>query len=493
MPTLSFTNGPDSYTVTAAGTYDLSFLGGDDTLTVNGGSFTTARMGTGNDRVTLRVGDGSIFGEAGNDRFDIYASGVQADGGEGADHFVIRGGNGLRLVAGLGNDRFDFVAGVTGIVAHGNDGDDLFYGGSYTIGGSIYGDAGNDYFTGFGNRNGNLVVLYGGLGNDTYRADPLGTTIIELAGQGTDTVLVARGQTFVLPDNVENLKVNNAVGSTDYPASLVGNNLNNAIIGNALNQENIFGYGGNDKLTATDAKDVLYGGDGNDTLIAYGSSWLYGEVGNDTYYVDGNTQTNVIEAPGEGTDTIRILFAGGYQDWFLPGNVENVIQAVVSDNFQLHGNALANAITGSSGPDILFGGDGNDKISGGADDDYIVGQNGSDRLTGGAGNDTFSYYALSDSPVGNVGVWADFITDFVGSSAGGGDRLDVRVIDAVNGSAVDDAFHYSGQAGTGEPGDLWITTEADGYRHVWGDVNGDYMPDFEIVVAGSISIDDIGL
>src|ERR1051325_7500340 len=103
--TTTFTSGNDTFTVPAGqGTYDLDFLAGDDVLTVKGGTFTTAHMGDGNDVVTLRSGDVSVFGEAGNDRFEIYTSGIEADGGDGADLFNIRAGADAVIHGGVGKD-----------------------------------------------------------------------------------------------------------------------------------------------------------------------------------------------------------------------------------------------------------------------------------------------------------------------------------------------------------------------------------------------------
>ena len=487
MPTLSFTNGNDIYSVTAAGTYELNFLDGDDTLTVNGGTFTTARMGVGNDRVYLRAGGATIFGDLGNDRFDIYAGGYTVDGGAGSDRFVVRGGSGLTLTGGLGEDRVDFLANAANFLTHGNDGNDSFYGAGFTISGRIFGDAGNDFFAGFANRAGNLVVLYGGLGNDTYRADPLGTTIIEFTGQGNDTVQVARGQSFILPDNVENLLVGSYAGSNAYPATLAGNALNNMIVGNASNVENLFGYGGNDKLRAGGPSDTLYGGNGNDTLIGGTSSLLYGEAGNDTYYLNTFSGNNVVETAGQGTDTIRISAALFDQTYILPDNVENVVLDGGAEAFDLYGNGLDNRMVGSNIGEKLIGEGGNDIIDGRAGIDVIDGGLGADQMTGGLGADQFRFLTVEGSPVKTL---ADVITDFHGTGSEG-DKINLSGIDANVGQDADQAFHFVGNAPNGDFGELWITVETDGYTHLWGDVNGDYSPDFEIRVVGTVTVDDI--
>src|SRR3569623_120435 len=93
MTTPTFTTGPDTYTVTDPGDYVLDFLAGDDTLTVNGGTTTTATMDDGDDYVRLLKGAANVDGGAGNDRFDITTSGITASGGIGDDLFILRGGS----------------------------------------------------------------------------------------------------------------------------------------------------------------------------------------------------------------------------------------------------------------------------------------------------------------------------------------------------------------------------------------------------------------
>ena len=80
MPTQTFTTGDDTFIIPAgAGTYDLTFLAGNDTLTVNGGDSTVAHMDEGNDTVTvnaLNSGTATIYGGLGDDIFNVKTSGV---------------------------------------------------------------------------------------------------------------------------------------------------------------------------------------------------------------------------------------------------------------------------------------------------------------------------------------------------------------------------------------------------------------------------------
>src|ERR1043166_9401647 len=111
MPTQTFTTGNDTFTVPAGpGTYDLDFLAGDDRLNVLGGDSTTATMGDGNDLIELKLGLATVYGDAGLDKFDIWASDATVDGGADSDTFNFRGGSGQTASGGIGNDRFNFYA-----------------------------------------------------------------------------------------------------------------------------------------------------------------------------------------------------------------------------------------------------------------------------------------------------------------------------------------------------------------------------------------------
>jgi Ca2+-binding RTX toxin-like protein len=120
---------------------------------------------------------------------------------------------------------------------------------------------------------------------------------------------------------------------------------------------------------------------------------------------------------------------------------------------------------------ILFGGGGHDVVTAGDGADLIFGGGGADALTGGAGADTFRYDATSDS----FGL-----SDLIGDFQSGLDKIDLSRIDANTGTAGDQAFTWIGAgAFSGAAGEL-RTYEADGYRWVAGDTNGDGTADFAI-------------
>jgi Ca2+-binding RTX toxin-like protein len=127
-----------------------------------------------------------------------------------------------------------------------------------------------------------------------------------------------------------------------------------------------------DTLTGGAGNDVLDGGDGADRMAGGG--------GNDTYLVE-QAGDIVTEAAGAGADTV-ISYLASYT---LGADVENLVLGAGAQTGI--GNALDNAITGSSGAntleglagnDVLDGGKGADTMSAGVGDDLYVADNAGD-------------------------------------------------------------------------------------------------------------------
>jgi len=437
MPT-TFTSGNDTYVVSAAGTYDLEFLGGDDKLTVQGGDSTTADMGDGNDLVQIKSGIAIVSGGAGADKFDIWSP-ATVDGGADNDTINIRGGPNISAAGGIGDDRFNVYADTLGLSLDGGDGNDDFFGYYHAVNGTIHGGLGKDYFVQF--RSG--VAIYGGAGNDIYRADATSpAAFIENAGEGTDSVQVARGASYNLPDNIENISVQGFHGSTTGSASLSGNALNNTINGHANvelisggdGNDRLFGKGGNDTLWGGNGNDYLDGGDGIDTIQGdagddtingrAGGDQMFGGTGNDVYYLDDPSDF-VMEYAGEGIDTVRVSVTYGLG---LGGEVENGIQSGTAD-LLLDGNALDNSLIGNSGNSVLRGLAGNDTLNGGAGNDILWGGTENDTLIGGTGNDTMHGEEGNDSLNGGAG----------GDSMEGGTGNDLFYVDNVSDVVLENA------------------------------------------------------
>jgi Ca2+-binding RTX toxin-like protein len=154
--------------------------------------------------------------------------------------------------------------------------------------------------------------------------------------------------------------------------------------------DQIFGFAGNDILNGNGGNDQLDGGTGADTMS--------GGTGNDTYYVD-DAGDSVIEASGEGTDTVRTTLAS----YALTANVEH-LRFTGSGSFTGTGNDLNNEIYGGSSSDTLYGGNGYDYLTGNGGDDYLYGGADGDVLSGGTGADYMEGNAGDDVYlVDNVG------------------------------------------------------------------------------------------
>ena len=224
--------------------------------------------------------------------------------------------------------------------------------------------------------------MSGGAGNDVYVIDSTGDQVIELASEGTDTVIAS--VSYTLPENVERLTLTGA-GLTG-----IGNDLANLMIASDAGST-LEGLAGNDTLRGGAGSDTLLGGDGNDRLEGgAGADRMEGGAGNDVYLVDDATDV-VIELAGGGTDTVRASVS-----LTLAPNVENLTLTGSAD-IGGTGNDLDNTIVGNAGRNILSGLGGNDRLRGGAGDDQLLGGEGNDRLDGGAGADQLAGGAGNDT------------------------------------------------------------------------------------------------
>jgi Ca2+-binding RTX toxin-like protein len=288
------------------------------------------------------------------------------------------------MVGGLGNDSYgvdDLGDVVTENLNEGTDSVNSSI--TYTLGANLenLALAGNTVIHGTGNELNNTLngssnsaanVLTGLTGDDTYIVGT-GDTVVENAGEGTDTVQA--GITYTLAANLENLTL---TGGTAINGT--GNTLDNVLTGNNLNNA-LYGQAGNDTLIGLAGNDTLNGGTGADTMT--------GGTGNDVYVVD-NAGDTTIENLNEGTDTVQSSIT-----YTLGANLEN-LTLTGSAAINGTGNELNNVISGNGKSNTIYGGAGNDTIisgtfSGGFAIDYLYGEAGDDILTGGNKNLTFFY------------------------------------------------------------------------------------------------------
>ncbi|TMJ18730.1 MAG: hypothetical protein E6G92_02490 [Alphaproteobacteria bacterium] len=223
--------------------------------------------GSGNDLLIGNNVDNILRANGGDDGLNGGAGNDTLDGGTGADN----------MIGGTGNDLYYIDVTGDSVVELASEGTDTVSSGiSYTLGTNVEnliltggaldgtGNALDNIVTGNGLGNhldGGLGAdrMAGGLGNDFYVVDQSGDSVVELAGEGNDTV--SSGISYALGDNVENLIL------TGSAANGTGNGLDNVLQGNGL-ANHLDGGAGADRLIGGDGTDWLTGGAGGDIFVA---------------------------------------------------------------------------------------------------------------------------------------------------------------------------------------------------------------------------------
>ncbi|MFN4017796.1 MAG: M10 family metallopeptidase C-terminal domain-containing protein [Reyranella sp.] len=413
---------------------------GTDTIRV---SFSYVLDGINVENLTL-TGSAAINGTG--DAFDNVLKGNSGnnrlEGGFGNDTLIGFGGTDT-LIGGLGDDTYEIDDASDIIVENAGEGIDTvrtFFGGNHVLGANfenlvltgggngtgndhdnvLTGNVGNNRLEGgAGNdtliSDGGIDTLVGGVGDDVYVLRYYDdATIVEKAGEGIDTVRTISGSVR-LGANLENLELVGTQAGYGY-----GNDAANVVKGNAAANE-LKGFAGDDTLVGNGGNDTLDGGTGIDRMVGGG--------GDDTYHVD-SAADEVVEAAGEGTDTVHAAFS-----YTLGANVEKLVLAGTA-SISGTGNNLSNTIVGNSG------------------DNYLDGAAGVDTLIGGKGNDTYYLARYGDTLTDWVTELANegYDTVYVEASVSGwiANVEHVILIGAVNYNVSGDAENntITGNAGS---------------------------------------------
>lgn len=339
----------------------------------------------------------------------LNGSTLQIDGTNADDTINVSLSNPTTLTVSLNGVLSNFqLAQVTDIAIDGLDGNDtLTIMSSVTLPATITGGLGNDRIT----AGGGDATLTGGAGNDTYvfgnSSADVTQTIVELAGEGTDSLVFSSMTDAVTVD----------LTSDTALATMTKRTIQTGGAGQAANIENVYGGSGDDSITGNAANNTLIGGGGNDTLRGGdGNDTLRGDGGNDTLDGgDGNDVYSFVTNSELGSDSVTdssgtdyLYFVGSTNDVTvdlslttaqvvnanlgLTLNSATSIEGIYggSGNDTLTGNSLNNILFGNGGNDTLIGGGGNDMLYGNAGDDILTGDDGNDALYGGDGNDTLT-------------------------------------------------------------------------------------------------------
>lgn len=368
--------------VTAGGGPDLVHgYGGDDSIT----------GGWGNDSLYGDRGDDLLRGGWGNDRL-VAGTGADSLYGHAGDDVLI--GQISRWGAGSLSDGGDYLNGGAGddyLLAARNGGGSTLVGGlgadtlvGFSTGNELFGGAGDDViYSGGGNE---VTLDYaGGHGADTlhyneHEPEQNGVLVVNDFQIGVDRFeldRVASWRGFGLRDVGEDAELfysDASRGLTAVPmVRFVG--LAGAELSDILpdlQDRTIYG---------TEEDDVLTGTSGNDSVLGgYGSDTLFGLAGNDT--LEGAISNGYDSAPD-------VLYGGEGNDRLAAGEGSYLDGGDGDDYLWLH--------SGGDGTPTLLGGAGDDTLHGagemdggeGNDEFYVYGNA---HVTGGEGNDSYTFY-----------------------------------------------------------------------------------------------------
>jgi VCBS repeat-containing protein len=364
-------------------------------------------------------------GATASDLFRITVSGAPAltlIGGPGND----------TLVGGDGNDTLDGKAGADEM--RGGLGDDTYYVDAYCNTGTGKGNEGLgngqdppppghdfNWNDGPGTSPGNPGRGKGNGCSPRPSTPPPapGDTVLELAGQGWDTVLAS--VSYVLPDQVEALRLQ---GTSNLDG--LGNAGSNWLVGNE----------GSNTLSGNEGNDLLSGGGGND--------YLYGGVGSDVL---------------EGQDGDDALYGGDGADALLGGAGADVLNSGGGRAFIAGGKQNDSIVTGQGATVVAFNrGDGADSITTQRNALLVLSLGGGIRLEDVSlrrdGNDLFLDTGDSESIrlvkwyAGNSSqpqLKLQFVTEAANNYAPGGDELHDNKVAWFNGQGLVSAFDRARQ------------------------------------------------
>ncbi|MGO4128888.1 calcium-binding protein [Inquilinus sp. YAF38] len=456
-------------TLTNVETIEFEALGGSDLVTVNNLAGTAVKHveidlagvhdGTAADGVedTVIV-NGAAAGAA--DVITLSQTGIGADAtvvvnGLAAQTTIQHFDAGDHLtVDGLGgNDRLDARALPQSmvLVLDGGEGNDTLIGSAGAD--LLLGGAGND-------------IVVGAKGDDTAFLGAGDDTFFWAPGEGSDTVEGGLGTddlAFLGAGAAETVDILANFGRTTFFRDIASINMDL----NDVERIQFTALGGADQVRVHDLTGTEITRIGIDLAATVGGTTGDGAV--DSVSVEGTAGIDKISLSSSGA----AIGVGG-----LPWTV-SITHSEATDLLTVDagaGDDVINAAAVAAGKISLT-------MSGGAGNDKLVGSAGTDTIIGGAGADRFQFNLVSDSVVGPK---ADRITDF---SHAQGDKIDLSPIDADTALAGNQAFHFIGTGlFTHHAGELRFAITSPTTTTIAGDVNGDGVSDFHVVLSGTVAL-----
>ncbi|WP_176943707.1 hypothetical protein [Sphingomonas sp. YR710] len=466
---------------------DDILMGGDGADVLDGGAgYDIASYENSGGAIAVDLGLGTHTGPGATGDTYLSIEGVRGSGfsdiltGSSGDN-VIEGGAGDDILeGGAGVDTVSYAGAASSVSvsltltvpqATGGAGIDTLTGFENIVGSAfgdtLVGDAGANRLEGGA---GNDVIspglgadqILGGDGDDTIRFNAIQYTTQNLpagqidGGAGYDTVDLR----FVSPVTVGTLSggvLGMHVGSQTYTLT---------------NIELILQGSANDTDFLPDNQKTpieVRAGEGNDTLFGSGAYKLFGEGGDDRFFVsgtfgqptsglvDGGTGRDRLEtnigftvdlAAGTATafsalyqisnvEDVRAITAGYTSTILGDDNANTFDVSTISDDghagITFDGRGGNDTLTGSAGADTLTGGTGNDVLSGSGGNDVLEGGAGDDMLDGETGIDTASYASAAFA--------VSVALTLAGPQATGGAGIDTLTgFENLIGSAFDDGL-----------------------------------------------------
>ncbi len=310
------------------------------------------------------------------------------------------GSDASELMYGTADD--DTLVGAGGDdTIHGEAGVDVIYGG----------DGDDVLFTESSTDPNNGGVLYGEAGDDTFYVEAANTTVVEVAGEGSDTIHASVSVTLDADSEVEEIRPRYPAGTAAL--AFTGSDSAQILRGNA-GANVLSGGGGNDTLIGGAGADTLHGGTGTD----YASF----DIASDQVTLTRNSDGVIVESDVLGRDLVMndVEYFRFTDKTLAHYDIATITGTPASEN--IDGTPATERIYGLGGQDLIRPGGGNDTVD------------------GGDGRDMVSFANLADTP-GRTNMQYRLDVDLetgIGSSHDGSEVVTLLNIERLTGTIYAD-------------------------------------------------------